>query len=161
MCAFPAPFCPIQPMPISLTNCAIFSSATGVLSWLSEMIIRAMGLCPQTVAIFCSAHFPPMPPCVQKNATRSSEARCWLKYARTGEDSRAAQTGVPTTTKSYSLGSCLGGMILLRRPKRPSIAERMRPRPVSRLKVSSMTSRSASCAAAMASAICRVWPVSE
>ena len=34
---------PIQPMPVSHTNCAIFSSATGVFSWLSEMIIRAMG----------------------------------------------------------------------------------------------------------------------
>jgi hypothetical protein len=42
-CAFPASFCPIHPMLISLTNCVIFSSATGVFSWRTEMIIRAMG----------------------------------------------------------------------------------------------------------------------
>ena len=61
---------------------------------------KSSGLIPHVSAICRKTRRLPEPPYVQKNATFFSRPLCMVRYVRTGADSDAFQTGVPTMTRS-------------------------------------------------------------
>ena len=65
----------------------------------------------------------PFPPSVQKNATAGRRSLFAVRYARTGEETDQAQTGVPITTKSKDDGSFLAGGMLGKCLRRASIID--------------------------------------
>ena len=78
------------------------------------------------MAVICAKALSlPLPPRVQKNATFGNWLAVAIKYARTGELSDQAQTGVPMTTKSYDETSCFFGTIVEGRFRLASSNDRM------------------------------------
>src|SRR5450759_1313740 len=82
--------------------------------------------CLPTTAVICAKVFSlPLPPRVQKNATSGSWLAVVIKYARAGELSDQAQTGVPMTTRSYDETSCFFGAMVEGRFRRASSNDRI------------------------------------
>ena len=75
------------------------------------------------LCICAKAVSQPFPPSVQKNATAGRRSLFAVKYARTGEETDQAQTGVPITTKSKDEGSFLAGRMLAECLRRASITD--------------------------------------
>ena len=115
-----------------------FANAESRSKWLPDNASRcviaqtARGLLP-TMAVICAKVFSlPLPPRVQKNATSGSWLAAAIRYARTGELSDQAQTGVPMTTRSYDETSCFfrcndGRSLPPRFQDRPYVTEKTSP----------------------------------